>query len=73
MIFPEELPSHKQAYEWFTMDDEYGYKRLYEINRACAVAADAANREYIDDVKILRQLNQTLENRKHEHLQVGKR
>lgn len=71
-IIPEEPHSYAEAYNLFVNSTEYDYNKLSEINRACTVAADAANKEYIEEVKNLRELNEMLEKRKYEHLQVGR-
>lgn len=70
-IIPEQPQSYTEAYNLFTNSTEYDYNKLSDINRACAIAADAANKEYIEEVKNLKELHETLEKRKYEHLQVG--
>lgn len=70
MVIPEGPPTYTQAYDLFVNSTESNYGKLSKINKACAVAASAANQEYIQEVKNLKELNQMLEKRKWEQLQV---
>lgn len=71
LMIPNDLPAYVDAYSLFVNTPEYNYSKLSKIKDACAVAADAANREYIQQVEKLKELNELLERRKFEHFQVG--
>lgn len=70
LLIPDSQPTYEQAQKLFTTNNEYNYNKLNEIKKACAVAVDAANKEYIEQVKKLKKFNELLERRKCEHLQA---